>query len=94
MPRYNYFCKHCESGIIIVHTISECDQEHKCTDCGHLMNREIEAPHIEGSNIYPFNLWNLPLPNGQEEITVHNKDEHKALMKKYDCDTPYLHVGG
>jgi putative FmdB family regulatory protein len=89
MPRYSYQCTECGHIEERIHTIKDCDLSWYCV-CGSVQTRQVEAPFIEGSLIYPFKLWNLT----DETITVKDKAHHKKLLAKYNCDSPAIHVGG
>lgn len=94
VPRYDYKCPICESIVEETHSIVDCCLPHLCVRCGCEMHRQIGIVHIEGSLIYPFNLWNIRLPKGQKHITIENKQQHKRVLAGRGLDAPALHVGG
>ena len=95
MPRYDYKCWECGYQTELIHTIIACDNVFTCDKCGCEMTREITAPHIEGSEIYPFKLWNVPhKDDGRDSVMVESKQHYKKLLKKWDSDCPAVHVGG
>ena len=94
MPRYDYYCSQCDDTMELVHSISACDEYHECPSCGCRLTRLVSALHVEGSYVYPFDLWNIRLPNGQHSITVNNKWEHKKILGERGFTSPFFSVGG
>jgi len=90
MPRYDYRCAECGDITELVHSISHCDVSRICLKCGGTLTRCVNAPHIDGSNIYPFNFWNAKLPGGKFAVEVRSKSEHKALLESRGLDSPVL----
>lgn len=94
MPRYDYKCGDCSLVKEIVHSIEDCDKASVWCTCGSQMHRAISASHIEGSLVYPFELWNIRLPKGQEFMTINNKAEHKRVLAERGFRSPFFSVGG
>ncbi len=90
MPRYDYNCEGCGEIIEVIHSITECDRSRSCNKCGVEITRMLSAPHVEGSSIYPFKLWNAKMPEGQYSIELKNKSEHKKFLKNRDLDSPSI----
>lgn len=94
MARYDYRCPTCGCVTELTHPIADCALPRLCVLCCCAMERLINKPHIGGSLIYPFNLWNIRLPKGQKHITIENKQHHKQVLAERGLDAPALHVGG
>lgn len=94
MPHYNYECSICGHVQEEIHSIKDCDTIIvNCVMCNRVSERLINMPHIEGSCIYPFRLWNLDLGN-QKDILIRDKAHHKKVLYARGLDSPSLHVGG
>lgn len=89
MPRYDYTCEQCKKTIEVIHPIRDCTKKRKCS-CGGQLSREVNAPHVEGSLIYPFKLWNIKLPPGKFSVEVRNKAEHQAILKRNKLESPAI----
>jgi len=95
MPVYDYKCNRCGIEHIRVHSIKECDEKLQlCDECMNPMRRMISAPFIEGSSLYPFELWNIRTPDGKESMTIHDKAHHKKVLGDKGFTTPFFSVGG
>lgn len=97
MPRYDYKCDVCGDEVEYTHSITKCDNIRICLFCRKgVMKRLISSTQlVEGSLMYPFNLWNIRTnKNGPGYITVNNKTEHKKLLASRGLDSPSFHVGG
>jgi putative FmdB family regulatory protein len=90
VPRYDYACESCGFVGEIIHPISECDTEYRCHECGGILKRMINAPHVEGSSIYPLQFWNAKLPNGQYSVELKNKAEHKKFLASRGLEGPNI----
>lgn len=78
-----------------MHVIAACADLFICPNCTCEMIRVIHAPHIEGREIYPFKLWNVPhKEDGRNSVMVESKQHYKKLLKQWDSDCPAVHVGG
>jgi len=96
MPRYDYKCPKCGHIEEIVHPIKECDLTFKCEKCYTIMQRIIEAPHLEGSNVFPFYFRNCRYDKKKHPkgILINNRSELRKLCDEKKLYHPYLHVGG
>jgi len=101
MPRYDYKCEKCGYIAEVTHPISSCDDpsiiycQRGRDECHGIMTRLISAPHVEGSAVYPFNLWNIRTDkNGPGYVTINNKTEHKKVLADRGFSSPFFSVGG
>lgn len=96
MPRYDYECGECGSIVEKIHSIPDCDVVHTCDVCYNRLRRLVQKQHLEGSYVFPFNLWNIRYDKSKypKGIPIHNKSEFRKLLASRGLDSPYLHVGG